>query len=486
MSGQATSIGSVFVGISPQHVRNVMHEYVRATIKNFDKYIFPSCGSFTTAQVICRAGVDPKKVITSDVSLYTTALGQFIMGKTLDKLGIVMENIPFDMEQYDNTRDKLAELFLAMRYDMNLREKSYYFKQITKELVINKKTYHANICKQLDEMYQIMHGLKYATRDMKEEVDTYADDERCLIFASPPRGQKDAYTKMFDFKNIIWNNPKIPEMSDKDFADYYSKYLPKKATIISEEWGDYESPKGWNKLSAEDKNDEQTERLLINKKIPEDFMKRKKMGEVHPKYKMYNDEPITKKSVIKLTKIKQDEAFYYRDMFIHKLGATGADITVAFTIDNNLLAVTGLTPQFLYGVPSTGKNSDGRLHEKDYIFQIYGLTVPSLRYKRLGRLLAYFITCREFKENLEQLEPSLQMVNMTSIRSSALTPAPEQKLVHGLMKRISKDRMPNQMFKLVYTTEFHDRSYKECIIRWLDELRRDEQLKKKLLEESHE
>ena len=66
------------------------------------------------------------------------------------------------------------------------------------------------------------------------------------------------------------------------------------------------------------------------------------------------------------------------------------------------------------------------------------------------------------------------MVNMNAIRSSALTKAPEQRLVHGLMKRISKEKMPNQMFKLVYNTEFHDRSYKECIIKWLDELRREE------------
>ena len=79
--------------------------------------------------------------------------------------------------------------------------------------------------------------------------------------------------------------------------------MHKKATIICEEWGDYETPKGWMKLSAEDKNEEDTERLLINKKVPADFMKRKKMSVARPKWKMYNDEDITKKSIIKCTNL---------------------------------------------------------------------------------------------------------------------------------------------------------------------------------------
>ena len=462
---------SVFLSISPQHVRNVLHEYVKAV--KFDKYIMPAVGSFSGAQVLCRAGIAPAQIMCSDISLTSTALGSFLTDKPLEKLGIQMDNIPFSLDYYESDRDKLAELFLAMRYDMNSKEKSYYFKAVMKEMVVNKTNYHKNICEQLDEMYKIMHGIKYHVGDMLKEIDKYKD-ENALIYVAPPT------SKNTDFVNIVWNKPSIPELDVKDFENFYPVMLNKKATVICEEKGDYETPKGWTKLSAEDKDEENTERLLLNKKVPVGFMKRKKMKMIQPKWRMYNDENITKKSVIKCTKIQQDEAFYYRDLFIHKLGATGADMTFAFTIDGNLLAVTGMSPDMLYGRPSSGEKSDGRLHEKDYMFQVYGLTIPSERYKRIGRLLAYFITCKEFKDDLEQLEPSLQMVNMKSIRSNALTHAPEQRLVHGLMKRVSRERLPNQMFKLQYTTEFHNRSYKECIIKWVDEAKREEQMAQKV------
>tara|TARA_R110001599_G_scaffold58535_3_gene161769 strand:+ start:551 stop:1984 length:1434 start_codon:yes stop_codon:yes gene_type:complete len=471
-----SGIGSVFLGIMPSNCRNVMHDYASAV--KFDKYVIPSCGSFTTAQVLVRAGVDPKKIICSDVSLYSTALGHYLTGKRIDDLGIMIENIPYDITKYESTKDQCAELFLAMRYEQLNKSKSYYDSQIKKELVVNHDIYHKNMAANLQETFDLLHGIEYHIADITEECDKYIDCDKTMIYASPPL-VGGVYGKLFNFKNIIWDEPDIPELDFEKFADFYPDYLDRKATVISEVAGVYDPPENWNKISAEYKGNEGVERLLINKEIPKELIKRKKMNIVKPKWKMYNDKNITKHSVVRLTKIKQDEAYYYRDLFIHKLGSTGADITVAFTIDDMLFAVTGLTATFLYGIPSAGKNSDGRLHEKDYIFQIYGLTVPSIKYKRLGRLLAHFITCKEFKDNLEKLEPQLDMVNMNAIRSSAITYAQEQRLVHGLMKRISKERMPNNMFKLVYNTEFHDKTYKECIIKWVDEAKREKELKEK-------
>jgi len=104
-----SDIGSVFLGITPQHCRNVMHDYA-STVK-FDKYVIPTCGSFSAAQMLVKAGVSPDKIICSDVSLYSTALGHYFTGKNLDDLGILIENIPYDLSKYNQLRRNVQNYF---------------------------------------------------------------------------------------------------------------------------------------------------------------------------------------------------------------------------------------------------------------------------------------------------------------------------------------------------------------------------------------
>jgi len=66
----------------------------------------------------------------------------------------------------------------------------------------------------------------------------------------------------------------------------------------------------------------------------------------------------------------------------------------------------------------------------------------------------------------------LAMTNFKALRTVSLTRLPEHRIVHGIMKLNSREKLKNDFYKLVYDTDFHERSYKDCLVRWLDELSR--------------
>jgi hypothetical protein len=459
------NISSIFLGVPPANGRN----YLADILKNhkFKKYVLPCVGRFAGAQVVVKSGVKPEDIISSDVGLFSTLLGYYITGKDIESLEVELEGVPFDYKKYDTQEGKIAEIYLAIKY-LQLPAKHYYNQALRDEITINHDKHHAKIVSDLKRHKEILGGCEYHTGDALTEVRKYKNDPEALIFINPP-SVKDGYKKMFNFPdNIYWKEPFFEHLNPDDFILFMDEIQDSAATIIVN-MATEESPKKWTKLFAEKKGDVNN-KLFCNKKFSERLAVNKKTQDVKlPRIVMFDDHEITKKSEIKIVLVNKEIAYHYRDMFIHRLGGASAQLTLAIFIDNQLMSVAGFDPSFLFRGDAS----------KRYIHETYGMTVPSTRYPKLGRLFMYFLTCVEFRDRLVKLWPQLSMTEFDQFKTVCLTRLPEMRANHGLMKITDRDRTKNGFYKLVYETTFHKRNFKECIILWLDELRRAEQQKAK-------
>jgi len=346
--------------------------------------------------------------------------------------------------------------------------KNYFNRSLRESLVQDHEKHLNKISEQLVNHKKILNGIHYDVADVRAELEKHSGNEGVLIHVDPP-GTKKGYEHMFDFNGqITWNEPKFDQIDSEEFRKMLNSYQKDKSTISYTTTAE-DVPAGWNKLFAEFKGDTPF-RMVSNKKFDMRHIARKKQVIEKTDWPLYNESEITKHSKINVVRIGKDAAYYYRDLFIHRLGSTGAEITVGLLLDNKLMSVIGFNTSFLFGIG--GGNSEKST--KNYIHEVFGLTIPSKKYKRLGRLFMYLLTSESFQNDLLRIFPVLSMANMTSLRTVSLTRLPEHRIVHGILKLTERTKLKNDFYKLVYDTEFHKRNYKQCLILWLDELRREE------------
>jgi len=67
---------------------------------------------------------------------------------------------------------------------------------------------------------------------------------------------------------------------------------------------------------------------------------------------------------------------------------------------------------------------------------------------------------------------------MTGLKTTRLSKYRKVKLNNGLLNIILREKMPNDMYRLIYETDFYDRTFKECLELYLEEQETKEEPKK--------
>jgi len=449
-----SQLNSIFQGIPPISGRIVFGQLMKD--HKFSRYVMPCCGRFVGPQLLVGAGVDPKKIYASDISIFSSVLGYYLTDKPIEKLGIKFHDIPFSLAK-GSQLEKAVECMLAIKY-VQIPPTHFYNQEVKRELVVNHSQYFAEIKNQLEGHYAKLHGIHYEIKDVRHVFEEEYDKENTMLYINPP-AFKNGYKKMFEWDDkITWKRPKVEQFNPEFYGEAMQQLRRMPVTVISNEIFD-EGIEGYTKIFSEEFS-EGSQRIISNKKFKERFFDKRIKDTKRPKYQLYDDHEITKNSKIVVKLVDSDIAYHYRDLFIHRLGASSAQLTVAIFIDGQLLSTAGFDPTMLC---RTGDN---------YIHETYGMTIPSEKYPKLGRLFMYFLTCKQFRDDLVRLYPQLSITDFTHFKTACLTRLPEMRSNHGLMKITKKDKTKNGFYKLVYETDFHDRDYRKCIILWLDELRR--------------
>ena len=423
----------------------------------FKRYVMPCCGRFVGPQLLVGAGVDPKKIFASDISIFSSVVGYYLTDRPIKELGIKFHGIPFSLAKYKGELEKAVEAMLAIKY-AQIPPTHYYNQEVKRELILNYDRYFSEIKLQLQAHYAKLHGIHYEIKDVRVVFEEEYDKEKTLLYINPP-AFKNGYKKMFEWDDLItWKRPEIDQFNPEFYGEAMQRLRRMPVTVISNEIFD-DGIEGYTKIFSEEFG-EGCQRIISNKKFDERYFDKRIKDTKRPKFKLFDDHEITKNSVVQVKLMDSDVAYHYRDLFIHRLGASSAQLTIGVFLDGQLMSVAGFDPTMLC---RTGDN---------YIHETYGMTVPSEKYDKLGRFVMYFLTCDQFKEDLIRLYPQLAITDFTHFKTACLTRLPEMRSNHGLLKITGKDKTKNGFYKLVYETDFHDRNYRKCIILWLDELRR--------------
>lgn len=173
-------------------------------------------------------------------------------------------------------------------------------------------------------------------------------------------------------------------------------------------------------------------------------------------YRILTDkDEITEKSEISVVHITHEQAMYYRDLFVHRLGVSQAEVNVLLLVDLKIFSVRGL----MY---FRGSGPDFTATE------IFGLVAPNRRYRHLGRLAMRVITSNEF---LQAITPKNELFPKRYITSTTISKYPEAREDKGILEIYDSTLLKNGSYRLRYKTPFKAKSFMVCLLEWLNEER---------------
>jgi hypothetical protein len=366
----------------------------------------PDHRSICRRQVAAKAGFPTKSMFCNDIMLFSSIIGNYLADKKIADLGtqIVNPKIEFLKPKIDEDGITGAgAALLAMKIAQLGQKEALYYQSAKKELIVNWPKYHNDYMEKLARMKAVLHGMNYDAQDGRIALKQYAEDEKALIYYNPP-GFKNGYEKMFDIANYMtWNEPLVLQITPEESELILDDLLNAKATVVVNTSME-EIPDGWAKMYAGEVGSHVNYVLCNNHDLAKDFrfVDKKFAAVIKAPYPLYDDSfEITKDTKVQLVKLRREVGEHYRDLFAHRLGATSADVVVGFLINGMLMSVAGPNIARLFGIGALTAEA-----KKNYIHEIYGMTVPSKRYKRIRMLFMTFLASKQFRDDFVKIQDS--------------------------------------------------------------------------------
>jgi hypothetical protein len=271
------------------------------------------------------------------------------------------------------------------------------------------------------------------------------------------------YTKMFAAPNVKWHEPAIPEFSPNDFPLLLEKLGPAKCHAFLCRRCEWEEriPVNWTKVYG--KPDEKRALWIVANRSMQSYAENDTGFGNARKLPIYDDHEITPASKFHVIMVGLPTALYYRDLFVHRLGATTADRGFLLLVDGQVMTAFGIFIQ------------DFLQFRMQYLPEMFGITRSSRRYKRLGKLFMLLLTSGEMKKRLCDIL-KLWLHEPRGIQTTSITIHEEGKTDRGALKVVSREKLDDGRFRIVYRADFRDDSFADVVADWLKkhgERRRD-------------
>ena len=257
---------------------------------------------------------------------------------------------------------------------------------------------------------------------------------------------------MFPYDEIQWDKPDIAFFEDKEYEALVNKMLDSDATVVvySQKRVKIENA---NIIYAQYMGGGRTDYIISNKQFV-GYAKSENKANKIAIYPIYNEEEITPDSKVEMLEVDKETCLYYRDLFVHKLGTTKAECYYLMLIDGRVVTAFGLHRRDFFSAKS------------NYIGEVFGISVSSVRYKRLGKLFMMCLTSGEFKKYLMS-RMLMGARTLKGIKTSSKTSHWEGKTDRGVMKLVKREQQNNGTFLVVYQGYFRPDTYSDCVNRWL-------------------
>ena len=439
----------LFLGVTPTGARN----YVAEKVASIEKPFFNSCaGRFSVVEAAVKAGVPTQKVFASDIGLFSSIIG-FLAdpSKKLDDLGIRILDPALEPKGITDELDFAAHVLLILK--LNQMKQTNLRGLYLREEVLSSWTRSRQLMReQLEALVQNVAGIHYEIADIWDVVSRVSQED-VTFYASVPHYAR-GYTKMFAAPNLKWNEPAIPEFDPKTFPVLLEKlgqtnchaFLCRRC-----EWNE-EIPAPWKKVFGKP-DDHRALWIVANRSMDARAENTTGFGEIR-KLPIYDDHEITPTSKFQVIMVGLPTALYYRDLFVHRLGATTADRGFLLLVDGQVMTAFGIFFQ------------DFLQFRVQYLPEMFGITRSSRRYKRLGKLFMLLLTSGEMKKRLCDIL-KLWLHEPRGIQTTSITVHEEGKTDRGALKVVSRETLDDGRFRIIYRADFRDDSFADVVSDWL-------------------
>jgi hypothetical protein len=457
-------LDKIFLGsVISEHRKYLADVLKHLKSKGYTRVTIPAVGQFGMVKAAIEAGFKPSEIYSSDISLFSSILGYVYANKPLDTLPI-SQNMRGELARtYDNDLDRAAHLLLLIK-SQQLDESKFYTQIIFDDIMQNWAMYIKQLASLLSHYKTIYEGINYGILDLWETV-----KPECGIVIINPPVYSGGYEKMFSkAEEIIGFQSGIEQFVHKDFFESLIGTIKETETpifITSYQVEKILPPE--NLLCVVEKSKNKFETLAINNvKWLSDYKQRKTVVlKKDMEFKaskipiMNEDDEIRPDSKITFVRTTKEVGLYYRDLFAHRLGNTKAEIYLLMLIDGKVFRTVGL------------HCADMRRLTTEDIFETFGFGVYLKKYPHVNRLMMMSITCKEFKNFLltRILGSKNQIYNFTGLKTTCLCKYRKNKLNSGVLDIVSREKLPNDTYKIVYRHDFYDRTYSDCINIYLSE-----------------
>lgn len=454
----ASTMNLLFAGVTTSPAREFVAEQIDA--KKHKRVVLPCVGRWAVPTAAVARGVKPSQIEASDLSLFSTLVGYLADPRhDVDELGIVVP-APFDRftREPKDAVEFAAGVMLAIKM-MTTPPKNVYAIEFRREVWARANAYRETLASELREQVDLLRGCRYDVLDVRAVFESLANDDDAGTFAyvNLP-GYEGGYTKMYGAaEEQLWT-PSLPtsEFSPSEALPTLDKVTGKQPLVCAYiHHGDEQMPDGWHKVMAIAAATDRVDYIVSNHDVKSRTSVTRFTDGTAKRMPIFDDTcEIRPDSVISFVNVDKHTGLHYRDLFVHRLGQTRAEKYVLMLIDGRVVTSCGLLLR------------DVVLGKTDYLAEVYGISVTSKRYSRLGKLFMLALTSGDFRQWCLAEMPQIHMSDLRGIQTASPALHHEGKTDRGVLKLVRRIPLKNGGFQLLYRGEFRDDTWADVMSTW--------------------
>jgi hypothetical protein len=440
----------IFLGVVPRGARS----YVAREIVRLGKPLFNACaGRFSVIEAAVKAGLPANRIHASDIGLFSSLIGYLADDlMRLEDLGIRILDPDLEPREVRDELDFAAHVMLILKLNQ-LTQTNLRGLYLREELRASWGRYRQAVRDELEELVTSIRGIHYELADIWDIVERVEADD-VSFFASVPH-YASGYSKMFRTPNLAWNEPKIAEFDPKRFPELMQRLGEARCAALLCRRGGWEEevPPPWKRVLGRPESQDKALWIIANRSMQGYAENKTGFGDIR-ELPIYDDHEITPASKFRVVMVGLPTALYYRDLFVHRLGATTSDRGFLLLVDGQVMTAFGIFVQDFLGFRTR------------YLPEMFGITRSSSRYHRLGKLFMLLLTSGEMKKRLCDIL-RLWLHEPLGIQTTSITVHEEGKTDRGALKVVSRERLKDGRFRIVYRADFRDDSFADVVAGWL-------------------
>lgn len=398
------------------------------------------CGNFTIETVLSLAPQRPSRIVSNDVSLYSSALGAYYSGGNPPKLSVRTEGFGWLYEYMGDALATAATMVVLLELAPFGKTRTAYHKRMADQIVRGFARYHQQACEKLGRRKEVLRIDQYQACDVKEFVERKGREDVFLSFMPTYSG---GYERLYKFLDELF------EWLDRPHYELMTAERKTQLLARMAEQGSYvhvDDVRRENMRLVAVVQGGHSRPVFIHSDLPAvqtQVYHRAKHDHAAPRIPVLVPEQEIQSDELSFVMLNSPEFAWFRDQFLNK-GITPADPQWRFGV-----CLGGV----LLGVLGWSRGYDGASY-----YLMCDVPARSERYRRLSKLLCLVANTKEMRRVLRQQTGRFWI----TFQTTAFTHRPVSMKYRGILKLVGRNAKKG---KLTYEGAFTG-SLKKAVQKW--------------------